>query len=55
MKTWVREWFISFILRWIAIGGHCGYCGRWVPDCLVASYWRVTICDECVALAAKEG
>jgi len=47
MKIWLREWLIGFILRWIVVGGHCGLCGNWVPNCLVPTYWRVTVCAEC--------
>ncbi len=48
MKIWIRDWLIDFILCHIVIGGHCGCCGAWVDDCLVASYWRVTLCDKCI-------
>jgi len=48
MKSWLRDWLIDFIIRWIAVGGHCGLCGKWVEHALVTSYWRVTICDSCL-------
>jgi len=48
MKSWLRDWLIDFIIRWIAVGGHCGLCGKWVENALVASYWRVTICNDCL-------
>lgn len=40
---WVATWICSNIV----IGGHCGLCGKWVPDCLVPCWWRVTICNSC--------
>ncbi len=47
--TWyIRDWIIHFVIEGIVIGGHCGCCGAWVSDCLVPSYWQVTVCKKCV-------
>lgn len=50
MHSWLRDWLIGFIIRWIVVGGHCDRCGVWEPDRLVASYRRVTICSDCAAM-----
>lgn len=48
MKTWFREKLIDFICHWIVVGGHCGICGNYVPNVLLPSYWRITICEKCL-------
>ena len=48
MRAWFRDWLIGFVLRYIAIGGNCGCCGAWVNNKLVASHWRITLCDKCI-------
>ena len=54
LGIWIREWLVEQVLRWGAIGGHCGLCGKWVERCLVPSYWRITICDSCAAITGEE-
>ena len=44
----IKEYVIGIVCNWIEIGGHCGLRGKWEQDCLVPSYWRVTICKECI-------
>lgn len=48
LRQRVRNYIITWICCNVVIGGHCGLCGRWVPDCLVSYWWRVTICDRCI-------
>lgn len=43
----IEYWIEGVVQKRIVIGGHCGLCGKWVDDCLVSSYWRVTICKKC--------
>lgn len=49
----VKEWIISIVCSYVKIGGRCGICGKWEQDCLTPSYWRVTICKECVETAEE--
>ena len=37
----------NWICANIVIGGHCGLCGKWVPNCLLPRWWPITICDDC--------
>lgn len=43
----IVSWIVYWICHHIAIGGHCGLCGKWVPNELLPAWWRVTICDDC--------
>ena len=47
LRRRIREWVATWICSNIVIGGHCGLCGKWVADCLVPYYWRITICNDC--------
>jgi hypothetical protein len=47
LKWKFQQWIIATITDWVVIGGRCGCCGKWVDNCLVPVYWRVTICDDC--------
>ena len=47
MIRWLREWIALVVIQELQIGGHCGLCGKWVPDVLVHRYWAVTICCQC--------
>ena len=49
----ITGWAASWICSNIIIGGHCGLCGKWVSDCLVPYYWRITICDDCTGDNSK--
>lgn len=44
--TKIKEWLVSFICENIVVGGHCGLCGKWVPNVLVPRYWQWTVCLE---------
>ena len=47
MLSELRDRIISFIIRWIVVGAHCGLCGAWMEHELVPSYWRVSVCSKC--------
>jgi len=58
MMRWIRrilrEIVIDIVTSDIQIGGHCGCCGKWVPDILIDNSWPWTICDECIN-TSKDG
>jgi len=31
----------------LQIGGHCGLCGKWVPDEILPKSWAITLCSKC--------
>ena len=31
----------------LQIGGHCGLCGRWIPDEIFEKIWAWGMCKEC--------
>lgn len=47
IKRALDEYIITLVSNRVAIGGHCGLCGKWVKDVLVPVYWRITICEDC--------
>lgn len=47
LKNWLRQKIVNVVLEEIEIGGHCGLCGAWVPDCLVWCVWPYTVCGKC--------
>lgn len=48
IKSRLRDYIIRVVIDSVVIGGNCGCCGKWVNNCLVPSYWRVALCDECL-------
>lgn len=46
----IRWWWEGFILRqwrkYYTVGGHCGLCGRWVPNAVVDKDWTWTLCED---------
>jgi hypothetical protein len=48
IKAKIKEWLIYFICDSIQIGGHCGICGKWIPNKLYPRFWAIGICDECL-------
>ena len=46
----IRYWWQDFILRQFhnhyQVGGHCGLCGRWIPNAIVYHYWAWTVCPD---------
>ncbi len=48
IRRWFADLVIDIVLKEISVGGNCGCCGNWVEYDLVPSYWRVTICKECI-------
>lgn len=44
----VKDWIAEVVCETVAIGGHCGLCGKWIADCLVPTYWRVVVCQGCI-------
>lgn len=48
LKCRIEKWIVGLVINQIAIGGHCGCCGKWVENCLLPHYWRVTVCEKCV-------
>lgn len=49
LKNWLRQKIVNVVLEEIKVGGNCGACGAWVPNCLVWYIWPYTVCDKCAA------
>lgn len=53
MGNWygvIRHWWEGFILgqweKYFQVGGHCGLCGKWIPDAVVPKSWAITMCYD---------
>lgn len=44
---WLREKIIKCVIDNIQIGGHCGLCGKWMPNQLFPKTWAWGVCDKC--------
>ena len=51
-KRWLLQPFENFVLdtiqKHLTIGGNCGCCGAWVPDCILEQDRPYTLCTECI-------
>ena len=54
LRRAIEHWIIKIVCAHVSIGGRCGLCGTWVPDILVPTYWRVTVCQKCQETVPKE-
>jgi len=57
-KAWVIFGVVIAIAYWVSLrfqrepptrlikGGHCGLCGKWLPDAIVDSRWQWSICED---------
>jgi len=48
-KIWsyIARKLAPYIAAELQIGGHCGICGKWVPNELVDRRYPWTLCEEC--------
>ena len=46
---WLAEKLAPYLMLELQIGGHCGLCGKWVPDVIVERRWSWTICPKCAS------
>jgi hypothetical protein len=44
---WIAKKTAPYLILELQIGGHCGLCGKWVPDVIVERRWAWTLCDKC--------
>jgi hypothetical protein len=47
LRRKIKKHFDLYDIRDLAIGGHCGCCGEWVPDEIIDKDWRVSLCKKC--------
>lgn len=49
--TWVRnklkDIFTLYDIEDLQIGGHCGCCGKQIPDKIFEKIWSWGVCKEC--------
>lgn len=44
---WLYKLLEGQIIDNLQIGGHCGCCGKWVPDVILPKIWAITLCERC--------
>lgn len=47
VKRKVRQKIAEIVTEEIQVGGHCGICGKWIPNELFERWWAWGICDKC--------
>ena len=47
LKEWAKRHWHLYEVSELAIGGHCGCCGKWVDKAIVEKGWEWTLCNEC--------
>lgn len=55
MKKRIKNWIVNKLEEYgfyritnLAIGGHCGCCGTWIPNIIVPEDWRIALCEKCI-------
>jgi len=46
---WLAKRLAPYMILELQVGGHCGICGKWVPNVLVERQWLWTLCEKCGA------
>jgi len=47
IKRWIKAIFCLYDIDDLQCGGHCGCCGKWIPNEILAKEWAWGICEEC--------
>lgn len=47
MRNWIKKLFGLYDIEGLVIGGHCGCCGKWIPDEIFPEIWTWGLCQEC--------
>ena len=48
MRNWVKKFFGLYDIDDLIIGGHCGCCGKWIPNQIFEKIWSWGFCQECI-------
>lgn len=44
-RNWMRD-MGYYAIDELQVGGHCGLCGKWIPDKIFPKYWAWGMCKE---------
>ena len=47
MRNLIKRLFHLYDIEDLKIGGHCGLCGKWIPDEIFEKWWAWDMCKEC--------
>jgi len=50
LKKLAKKYLDLYEIEDLQIGGHCGICGKWIPDKIYEKVWAVGICKEHIQL-----
>ena len=45
-RKYVKRWFGLYDIEDLTVGGHCGCCGRWLPNEIVDKFFKWSLCDH---------
>jgi len=48
MRDWIKKIFGLYDIDDLVIGGHCGCCGKWIPDQIFDKWWAWGLCQHCI-------
>ena len=46
IRNWIKVAFNLYDIEDLQIGGHCGCCGKWIPDEIFEKVWAIGLCNE---------
>ena len=47
MRNWIKRLFKLYDINDLIVGGHCGCCGKWIPDEIFWKSWPWGLCKKC--------
>jgi hypothetical protein len=47
IRKWIKKYFNLYDISDLQIGGHCGFCGKWIDNVITPKSWSVTLCEKC--------
>lgn len=53
-REWIKRHFGLYDIEDLQIGGHCGCCGKWIPDKILPKLWAVELCKKCLNIPDKK-
>ena len=47
IRKQIKKYFDLYDIDDLIIGGHCGCCGKWVPDIIAPKLFPWGLCEKC--------
>ena len=46
IRNWIKNWFLLYDIKDLTIGGHCGRCGKRLPNKIFLKIWPYGVCEN---------